>query len=322
MYLEDLFSFFDVRSAHHLSAPSAARSPTDEGPGIEFQNVGFRYPDSQTSAVRHLNLTLEAGEVVALVGENGAGKTTIVKLLARLYDPTQGRVLLDGHDLREYDLAALRRHVGVDLPGLAPFSLHGGRQYRGRPDRCGSTTLIACVGLPSAVSLTASSPRLPQGYDQPLGKRFNGGSDLSGGEWQKIAIARAYMREADVLILDEPTAALDARAEYEVFQRFRDLSHGKTALLISHRFSTVRMADRISVSENGRGGWKAADTPNSSPQAAATRSCLNCRHPATADAATGGCRPLWSRVTGCLGKCLPDRGDPKRTSTHLPSREL
>lgn len=250
LYLEDLFSFFDVRP-RITSPPHPRPFPHPMRTGIEFQNVGFRYPDSEHWAVRHLNLTLEAGEVVALVGENGAGKTTIVKLLARLYDPTEGRVLLDGHDLREYDLAALRRHVGVIFQDFVRFHFTAGDNIGvGRIDAVDDLDRVRRAAERSLADRIVA--RLPQGYDQPLGKRFNGGSDLSGGEWQKIAIARAYMREADVLILDEPTAALDARAEYEVFQRFRDLSHGKTALLISHRFSTVRMADRILVLENGR----------------------------------------------------------------------
>jgi ATP-binding cassette subfamily B protein len=216
-----------------------------------FENVGFRYPDSDHWAVRHLSLTLKAGEVVALVGENGAGKTTIVKLLARLYDPTEGRILLDGYDLREYDLADLRRHIGVIFQDFVRFHFTAGENIgAGRIEATDDRNRIQ-----QAAERSLADPiiqRLPQGYDQPLGKRFQGGADLSGGEWQKIAIARAYMRDAEVLILDEPTAALDARSEYEVFQRFRDLSLGKTAILISHRFSTVRMADRILVLENGQ----------------------------------------------------------------------
>jgi len=174
-----------------------------------------------------------------------------VKLLARLYDPSEGRILLDGYDLRDYDLADLRRHIGVIFQDFVRFYITAGENIAaGRIDAAGDRGRIeraAERGLADGVVA-----RLPQGYDQPLGKRFNHGAELSGGEWQKIAIARAYMRDADVLILDEPTAALDARSEYEVFQRFRDLSRGKTAVLISHRFSTVRMADRILVLDEGR----------------------------------------------------------------------
>lgn len=250
LYLEDLFSFFDVRP--NIASPPNPRSfPQPLRSGIMFENVGFRYPDSDRWAVRHLNLTLRAGEVVALVGENGAGKTTIVKLLARLYDPTEGRILLDGHDLREFDLADLRRHIGVIFQDFVRFHFTAGENIgTGHIEASDNRTRIRQAAERSLADRIIQ--RLPRGYDQPLGKRFHEGADLSGGEWQKIAIARAYMRDAEVLILDEPTAALDARSEYEVFQRFRDLSLGKTAILISHRFSTVRMADRILVLENGQ----------------------------------------------------------------------
>ncbi|WP_201831813.1 ABC transporter ATP-binding protein [Microvirga zambiensis] len=250
LYLDDLFSFFEIEPTI-ASQPNALPFPRPMRSGITFENVGFRYPDSAQWAVRHLNLTIRPGEVVALVGENGAGKTTIVKLIARLYDPTEGRILLDGRDLRDYDLTELRSEIGVIFQDFVRFHFTAAENIgAGRIEASADRGRIR-----SAAERSLADPviaRLPKGYDQPLGKRFNEGADLSGGEWQKIAIARAYMREADVLILDEPTAALDARAEYEVFQRFRDLSRGKTAILISHRFSTVRMADRILVLENGQ----------------------------------------------------------------------
>ena len=250
MYLDDLFSFFDVRP--RITSPSNPRAfPSPLREGIVFEDVGFRYPDTDRWAVRHLDLTLHAGEVLALVGENGAGKTTVVKLLARLYDPTEGRILLDGHDIRAYDVPDLRRHIGVIFQDFVRFHFTAGENIgAGRIEAVEDSGRIALAATRSLADSVIA--RLPRGYDQPLGRRFNEGSDLSGGEWQKIAIARAYMRDADVLILDEPTAALDARSEYEVFQRFRDLSSGKTAVLISHRFSTVRMADRIAVMEDGR----------------------------------------------------------------------
>jgi ATP-binding cassette subfamily B protein len=250
LYLEDLFSFFDIVPS--ISSPASPRPfPTPIRSGFVFENVGFRYPDSDRWAVRHLDLTHEVGSVLAFVGENGAGKTTIVKLLARLYDPTEGRILLDGHDLREYDLAELRRHVGVIFQDFGRYHFTAAENIGvGRiADISDEARVRAAAERSLAEDVVA---RLPQGYEQPLGKRFNGGVDLSGGEWQKIALARAYMRDADLLILDEPTAALDARAEFQVFQRFRDLSKGRTVLLISHRFSTVRMADRIVVLEGGR----------------------------------------------------------------------
>ena len=250
LYLADLFDFFELRptigSKHEpLPVPQPIRI------GFVFEDVGYRYAGSEAWAVRHLDLTLGSGEVLALVGQNGAGKTTIVKLLARLYDPTEGRVLLDGRDLRDYDLAQLRTRVGVIFQDFVRFHLTAAENIG--VGRVGDLTDRRRIAEAAARSMADRLiDRLPLGYDQPLGRRFNNGVDLSGGEWQRIAIARAYMREADVLILDEPTAALDARAEYEVFERFKDLSRGKTAILISHRFSTVRMADRIVVLDGGR----------------------------------------------------------------------
>jgi len=185
------------------------------------------------------------------VGENGAGKTTVVKLLARLYDPDEGRILLDGHDLREYDLFELRAHIGVIFQDFVRFHLNAGDNIAvGRIEARADRARIEAAAERSLADEVIG--KLPAGYDQVIGKRFRGGVELSGGEWQKIAIARAYMRDAQVLILDEPTAALDARAEYEVFRRFKDLSEGKTAVLISHRFSSVRMADRIVVLAEGK----------------------------------------------------------------------
>ncbi len=250
LYLEDLFSFFAVRPAI-VSPERPVPFPARLERGIVFEGVGFRYPDTERWAVRGLDLAFLAGESVALVGGNGAGKTTIVKLLARLYDPTEGRILVDGRDLRDYDLAGLRRGIGVIFQDFVRFHLTAGENIGlGAIDASGDEARIR-----DAAGRSLAAPvieRLPRGYGQVLGRRFEEGVELSGGEWQKVAIARAYMREAGVLVLDEPTAALDARAEYEVFQRFRDLTRGRTAILISHRFSTVRMADRIVVLEDGR----------------------------------------------------------------------
>jgi ATP-binding cassette, subfamily B, bacterial len=249
LYLDDLFSFFEIRprivSPHDpLPVPKPIRS------GFVFENVGFRYEGAERWAVRHLDFEIGGGEVLALVGENGAGKTTIVKLLSRLYDPTEGHILLHGRDLRDYDLEELRNRVGVVFQDFVRFHFTAAENIgMGRVESANDRDRIAQAADRSLADAVIA--RLPLGFEQPLGRRFNGGIDLSGGEWQKIAIARAYMRDADVLVLDEPTSALDARSEYEVFQRFRDLSAGKTTLLISHRFSTVRMADRIIVLEGG-----------------------------------------------------------------------
>jgi len=250
LYLDDIFSFFEIQP-EIVSPPDALPVPRPIGEGFVFEDVGFRYPGAERWAVRNLSFTLKAGEVLALVGENGAGKTTLVKLLSRLYDPDEGRILLDGHDLREYDLFDLRSNIGVIFQDFVRFHLSAGDNIAvGRIEARGDRARIEEAARRSLADEVIA--KLPAGYDQVIGKRFRSGVELSGGEWQKVAIARAYMREAQVLILDEPTAALDARAEYEVFQRFKELSQGKTAVLISHRFSSVRMADRIVVLADGR----------------------------------------------------------------------
>jgi ATP-binding cassette subfamily B protein len=250
LYLNDLFSFFEVKP--EILSPANPRSfPNPIKRGFEFEDVGFRYPGSERWAVRHLSFTLHVGEVLALVGENGAGKTTLVKLLARLYDPVEGRILLDGQDLREYDLEALRGNLGVIFQDFVRYNLTAGDNIAvGKIDARDDRARIERAAKRSQADEVIS--KLPGRYQQMIGKRFKNGVELSGGEWQKIAIARAYMREAAVLILDEPTAALDARSEFEVFQRFKELSSGKTAILISHRFSNVRMADRILVLAEGQ----------------------------------------------------------------------
>lgn len=249
IYLKDFFDFFQIKP--NIDSPEAPRPfPKKIKTGFTFENVGFRYANAEKWAARHLNFTLWAGEKIALVGENGAGKTTLVKLLARLYDPTEGRILLDGHDLREYDVKELRQHVGVIFQDYIRYHMTVAQNVAvGNIEEKENREQIVDASRKSLADLLIQ--RLPGQYDQQLGKRFNQGVELSGGEWQKIALARAYMKEAQLLILDEPTSALDARAEYEVFQRFAELTKGKTAVLISHRFSTVRMADRILVLEKG-----------------------------------------------------------------------
>lgn len=249
LFLTDLVEFLRVRPTIE-SKPGALPAPRPIRGGFDFQNVSFRYPGTDRRVLDRFNLRIEPGERIALIGENGQGKTTIVKLLSRLYDPTEGRILLDGFDLRDYDLDDLHREIGVIFQDFMRYEMTARQNIAvGRIDgpTNGNIEHAARKSLADAVI-----NRLPHGYDQLLGRRFEGGVDLSGGEWQKVALARAYLREAQLLILDEPTAALDARAEYEVFQRFAELTEGKMALLISHRFSTVRMADRIVVLADGR----------------------------------------------------------------------
>jgi len=249
LYLSDLFTFFDVQPTV-VSRNGAKPVPRPLQTGFRFDNVGFRYPGSQRWAVRHLTFSFQPHERVALVGENGAGKTTLVKLLARLYDPDEGQILLDGMDLRDYDLDSLRQNIGIIFQDFVRYDFIL-RENIGvsQVDALSDEARIREAAKRSLADSVVQ--RVPQGYDQMLGKRFDNGVELSGGEWQKVALARAYMREAQVLILDEPTAALDARAEYEVFLRFAELTKGRMAVLISHRFSTVRMADRILVLKGG-----------------------------------------------------------------------
>ncbi|WP_401741318.1 ABC transporter ATP-binding protein [Stenotrophomonas geniculata] len=250
LYLDDLFSFFQIQPEIH-SREGAVRVPQPIRQGFVFENVGFRYPDAEQWAVRHLDFQLRAGEVLALVGENGAGKTTLVKLLARLYEPDEGRILLDGRDLRDYDLDDLRANLGVIFQDFVRYNLSAGENIGvGQVEAMDDQARIADAARRGMAEEVIDD--LPGGYDQQIGRRFKQGVDLSGGQWQKIAIARAWMRNAQVMILDEPTAALDARSEFEVFQRFRELADNRTAVLISHRFSSVRMADRILVLADGR----------------------------------------------------------------------
>jgi len=250
LFLENLFGYLALEPAMPVSA-NGRRAPSPIREGIEFRDVSFRYPGSETWVLRDVNLHIRPGERIALVGPNGAGKTTLVKLLTRLYDPTEGQILLDGVDLREYDLTSLRQRIGVIFQDFVQYHLTareniGFGQVEALEDRAQVVAAAQKGGAHPVIE------RLPEGYEAWLGRRWEKGHELSGGEWQKVALSRAFMRDAEVLALDEPTASLDAEAEYQVFQRFGELTAGKIAVLISHRFSTVRMADRIVVIEGGR----------------------------------------------------------------------
>jgi ATP-binding cassette subfamily B protein len=250
LFLDNLLTFLELQPL--LVAPSDGRpAPAPICQGIEFRHVSFRYPGSDAYVLHDITLSIRPHERIALVGLNGAGKTTLIKLLTRLYDPTEGQILVDGVDLRDYDLASLHQRFGVIFQDFVRYqfsvrenigfgqvdALDDLDRIRDAADRGGATALIE---------------GMPEGYETVLGRRWEKGEELSGGEWQKIALARAFMREAEVLVLDEPTSALDAEAEYEVFRRFGELMEGRIAVLISHRFSTVRMADRIVVLADGR----------------------------------------------------------------------
>ncbi|MGH9516089.1 MAG: ABC transporter ATP-binding protein [Terriglobales bacterium] len=250
LFLTDLLAFFDMKPTIQ-SKPNALRAPRPIRQGFEFRNVSFQYPGNERRVIDHLNFHLHPAERVALIGENGQGKTTIVKLITRLYDPTEGQILLDGVDLREYDLEDLYREIGVIFQDFMRYEMTARENIAvGKIDEVMDLPVLKAAAQKSLADEVIA--RLPAGFEQMLGRRFEGGVDLSGGEWQKLALARAYLRNSQLFILDEPTAALDARSEYEVFQRFAELTTGKMALFISHRFSTVRMADRIVVLESGR----------------------------------------------------------------------
>jgi ATP-binding cassette subfamily B protein len=250
LYMSNLFEYLSIATADSVPVPAPA--PDGGERGIRFDDVGFKYPNSDEWALRHVSLFVPAGQSVALVGQNGAGKTTLIKLLTRLYDPTEGRILLDGKDLRAWDPQALRARFGVIFQDFNEYQLDvrdnvavGSLDYFDDAPR-----VERAVDRGGAREVVGA---LPDGLHTKLGKWAHDGHELSGGQWQKIALSRAFMREeADILVLDEPTAALDAEAEHAVFERFRTLAAGRTTFLISHRFSTVRMADRILVLEGKR----------------------------------------------------------------------
>jgi ATP-binding cassette subfamily B protein len=250
LYLQDLFDFFAIKP--NISDHATAKVlPSNITKGIEFENVSFKYDGVEQYAIRNLSFKINPGEKIALVGENGAGKTTIVKLLSRLYDPTDGRILIDGVDIKDYKLSDLRNAVGIIFQDYQKLQMSVRENIAvGNIGELNNQDKIESAAYKSLAKEVVES--FEPGYDQILGKRFKSGVELSGGQWQKIAIARAYMRDSQILILDEPTSALDARAEHQVFLRFAELIEDKIAVLISHRFSTVRMADKILFLEHGQ----------------------------------------------------------------------
>jgi len=250
LFMANYFDFLAIEPQMKVSA-RREKLPTPLSHGIEFRDVGFRYPESDDWALRGINLSIRPGEKIALVGHNGAGKTTVIKLLSRLYDPTEGVILIDGINIREVDPLDLRQKIGVIFQDFVRYHLPvteniGFGQIEGvhRMDR-----IVESARKSGAHTIIEN---LPEGYQTMLGRWFHGGHELSTGQWQRIALARAFMREAEILVLDEPTASLDAQTEYEIFRHFQELTEGKMAILISHRFSTVRMADRIVVIQGGR----------------------------------------------------------------------
>jgi ATP-binding cassette, subfamily B, bacterial len=255
LFLTDLIAFFEMKPTLR-SKPDALPAPRPIRAGFEFRNVSFTYPGTDRYVLRDFNFVFAPGERIALIGENGEGKTTVVKLITRLYDVTEGQILLDGVDLRDYSVEDLHHEIGVIFQDFMRYEMTARENILvGRVDGNGSLESIRLACIEEAARKSQASQvirKLPERYDQMLGRRFEGGVDLSAGEWQRMALARAYLRDAQLLILDEPTAALDAKSELQAFERFAELTAGKMALLISHRFSTVRMADRIVVLEGGK----------------------------------------------------------------------
>ena len=250
LFMANYFEFLDIEPRMRVAAPPK-KLPAELAHGIEFRGVGFRYPESDEWVLRNVDLRIRAGEKIALVGHNGAGKTTLIKLLSRLYDPVEGAILLDGIDIRDIDPIELRQKIGVIFQDFVRYHLPA-RENIGFGQIEAADEIERIVESARKSGAHKMIEDLPEGYETMLGRWFHGGHELSLGQWQRIALARAFMRDAEILVLDEPTASLDAQTEYEIFRHFQELTDGKMAILISHRFSTVRMADRIVVIENGR----------------------------------------------------------------------
>jgi ATP-binding cassette subfamily B protein len=250
LFMANFFEFLSLEPRMKVTGHTRKLSVPLRG-GIEFREVGFRYPDAEEWALRGVNLVIRPGEKIALVGHNGAGKTTLIKLLSRLYDPTEGSILIDAIDIRDLDPLELQRRIGVIFQDFVRYHLPVRENIGfGQIDALDDAQRIAAAARKSGAESVVEE--LPDGYETMLGRWFHDGHELSLGQWQKIALARAFMRDAEILVLDEPTASVDARTEYEIFQNFKALTEGKMAILISHRFSTVRMADRIAVIQEGR----------------------------------------------------------------------
>jgi ATP-binding cassette subfamily B protein len=249
LFLSNLYEFLDLKRMVVEPVP-AKPVPHPMRRGIEISHVSFQYPGGARTVFEDISLAIRPGEVVALVGENGSGKTTLIKLLCRLYDPTGGTISIDGIDLREFETKALRREIAIIFQDYAHYHLTARENiwFGNTALPLGHDLVIAAARRAGADDVISA---LPHGYETILGKWFEDGEELSIGEWQKVALARAFMRDAQIIVLDEPTSAMDAKAEYEAFQNFRLLASGRTAILISHRFSTVRMADRIFVLKHG-----------------------------------------------------------------------
>ncbi|WP_179344509.1 ABC transporter ATP-binding protein [Winogradskyella ursingii] len=249
LYLKDYFDFIDISIAPKTQEDIPLPNKIEKG--IEFKDVYFAYPNSENDILKGISFTIRAGEKLAFVGQNGAGKTTLIKLLLRFYEPTSGEILLDGTNINRFNIAEYQEFFGVIFQDYFRYEFTVKENIAvGKIDEIDNQTKIENAAELSLANEVISE--LHDGYDQQLGKRFSGGQELSGGQWQKVALARAYMKNAEVIILDEPTSALDARAESEVFGRFIGLTEDKTSIIISHRFSTVRQANRILVLEEGK----------------------------------------------------------------------